>query len=173
MLGKGMAGACTVGILGLIWLPCEAEAARTPMGAPTRLVADHNKDGNGHHNATATSVRSPIRNRGYQHTTNRNAGGVTDAQNALCHNVRVCNVRQQVTMVGPERTAPPVPPASPAPPAAPDTTVAPQTGTAAPGGPLLYMGPYGLMFTGAGSGQAAGDAGGRTAWFECPADLFS
>ncbi|MCO6006736.1 hypothetical protein NE236_17260 [Actinoallomurus purpureus] len=160
------AGACAsvAGVLGLIWLPSDAEAARTPRGAWSRLVADHNHDGNGHHNATALSVRSPVRNRGYQHTTNRNAGGVNDAQNALCRNVRVCNVTQKVTVVSPERTTT----------SAADATAPPHT-PVAPSGPLVYMGPYGLMLAG---GDPAGPAScggtrGQSEWFECPANFLS
>jgi hypothetical protein len=162
------AGACALvgGVLGLIWLPSTAEAARIPRDARTRLVADHNNDGNGHHNATSLSVRSPVRNRGYQHTTNRNAGGVSDAQNALCHNVRVCNVTQKVTMVVPEKTAAPTAEGTP-------SGTAPQTRTS-PLGAMVYMGPYGLMLIGGGSAgpASAGDASGQPGSFDCPPNFF-
>lgn len=178
------------GVLGLIWLPSAAEAARTPVHTRARLVSDHNNDGNGHHNATSLSVRSPVRNRGYQHTTNRNAGGVSDAQNALCHNVRVCNVTQKVTMVVPEKTVTPpseatppaavaapektvTPPSEAMPPAAAAAPAAPQTRTS-PLGALVYMGPYGLMVMGGRSAGPAspGDTSGQTGPFDCPTDFF-
>ncbi|WP_345354563.1 hypothetical protein [Actinoallomurus liliacearum] len=178
------AGVCvlTVG-LGLTWLSSAAEAARIPVGRQMRLVTDHNSDGNGHHNATAMSVRSPIRNRGYQHTTNRNAGGVSDAQNGLCHNVRVCNLTQKVTIVSPERPAHPAEAAAPqTPPAQPQA--APSQNAPSPAGSFLYMGPYGLMLAGGGSsGPAApgeagrpvapGAAGGPAWWLNCAAGFFS
>ncbi|MEV5747766.1 hypothetical protein AB0L00_08095 [Actinoallomurus sp. NPDC052308] len=189
------AGVCalTVG-LGLTWLSSAAEAARIPVGPGRRPVADHNDDGNGHHNATAMSVRSPIRNRGYQHTTNRNAGGVSDAQNGLCHNVRVCNLTQKVTIMNPERPAPPAEAAAPqTAPARPQTApsqiapsparpqTAPSQVASSPAGSFLYMGPYGLMLAGGGSSGPAtsGEAGrpaapGGTAWWlDCAAGFFS
>ncbi|MEV5706809.1 hypothetical protein [Actinoallomurus sp. NPDC052274] len=168
----------TVG-LGLAWLSSAAEAARIPAGPRKRLVTDHNSDGNGHHNATAMSVRSPVRNRGYQHTTNRNAGGVSDAQNALCHNVRVCNLTQKVTVVNPEKPAPPTDAAASPQVAAPAQATTPQAAPPqagpAPARPLLYMGPYGLMLAGGGSGgpAASGEAGGRAWWLDCAAGFFS
>ncbi|MCO5972217.1 hypothetical protein [Actinoallomurus soli] len=161
-----------VGVAGLASLPSAAEAARIPAAAQERLVTDHNNDGNGHHNATAMSVRSPIRNRGYQHTTNRNAGGVSDAQNALCHRARVCNLTQRVTIVNPER---PAPPTAEAPAPAQLATVPGQT-TAASAGPLLSMGPYGLMLAGedsAGPSSSAEDAGDPMRWLGWPAGPFS
>jgi hypothetical protein len=165
------AGGCAVvaGVLSLIWLPSTAAAAPTSPDPRTRSVTDHNNDGNGHHNVSAASVRSPVRNRGYQHTTNRNPGGVSDAQNALCHNVRVCNVRQHVTFTGPR---PATPPAPPAPSPSPDTSPAPQP-PAAVRGPLLYLTPRGLMFIGGGgSAPATGGTPGQ-GWLDCPPDLLS
>ncbi|MFL6057149.1 MAG: hypothetical protein ACJ72W_30265 [Actinoallomurus sp.] len=165
------AGAYAVagGVLGLVWLPSAAEAARTPVDTRTRLVSDHNNDGNGHHNATSLSVRSPVRNRGYQHTTNRNAGGVSDAQNALCHNVRVCNVTQRVTMVVPEKTVAAGAPPSGAAEALPSGAV-PQTRTS-PLGSLVSMGPYGLIVMGGGSASPeVGSA--QPGPLDCPPNFF-
>jgi hypothetical protein len=106
-------------------------------------------------------VGSPIRNRGYQHTTNRNAGGVSDAQNALCRNVRVCRVTQNVTVVNPEGVASP-------PPSRTDAAAPPPAYAA----PALYMGPYGVMLTDQGPAGLR-DPGGRVGPFECPANFFS
>ncbi|MCO5986889.1 hypothetical protein NE235_12330 [Actinoallomurus spadix] len=176
---RAAAGALVGGVLGLVWLPSVAAAARIPANPQGRLVTDHNNGGNGHHNTTAMSVRSPIRNRGYQHTTNRNAGGVSDVQNALCHRARVCNLTQKVTIVNPERPAPTavsvVPPRpavvpDPATAARPRPAVVPAQAIAAPppsaAGPLLAMGPYGLLLTGGRSAGAdsAEDADGPARW---------
>lgn len=165
---RAAAGALVGGVLGLVWLPSVAAAARIPADPQGRLVTDHNNGGNGHHNTTAMSVRSPIHNRGYQHTTNRNAGGVSDVQNALCHRARVCNLTQKVTIVNPERPAPPAPTAVAT--AQPRPAVAPAQAIAAPppsaAGPLLAMGPYGLLLTGGRSAGAdsAEDADGPARW---------
>ncbi|MEV0399729.1 hypothetical protein [Actinoallomurus sp. NPDC050550] len=161
--------ALTAGVFALAWLPSAARAAEIPTAARARLPADHTHDGNGHHNSTALSVRSPIHNHGYQHTNNRNAGGVSDTQNAFCRNVRVCTVKQNVTVVAPERTAAP---AGSDPVATPETRTVPETRT--PPGRLLYMGPYGLMLMDGGSAgpAAAGDERGPAGSFECPANFF-
>jgi hypothetical protein len=52
--------------------------------------------GNGTHNRNIYSLKSPTNNHGYQHTTTSTAGGVTNIQNAMCKNVRVCKIIQQV-----------------------------------------------------------------------------
>ncbi|MCO5992785.1 hypothetical protein [Actinoallomurus rhizosphaericola] len=177
---KTAAWCLAAGVVGLASLPSAAEAARIPAGPQRRLVTDHNNDGNGHHNATAMSVRSPIRNRGYQHTTNRNAGGVSDAQNGLCRSVRVCNLTQKVTIVNPERPAPPLPPAPTVETAAPVRPAATPVQTAAvparSAGPLLYMGPYGLMLAGedsAVSSPSSEDADGPARWLRWWTGPFS
>ncbi|MGI8330297.1 hypothetical protein ACRYCC_10030 [Actinomadura scrupuli] len=53
--------------------------------------------GNGTHNRNIYSLKSPTNNHGYQHTSTSTAGGVTNIQNAMCKNVKVCNIVQQVT----------------------------------------------------------------------------
>ncbi len=68
----------------------------------------HHHYGNGHHNRNIVSTHSPTHNRGYQHTSNTNAGGTNPVQNALCRHVTVCHISQQVTMVLPSPPAAPV-----------------------------------------------------------------
>lgn len=83
---------------------------RPARARPAALVRDggsHHHDGNGHHNRNVISVRSPTHNRGYQHTSNGNAGGANPVQNALCRDVTSCVVSQKVIIVTPERPAPP------------------------------------------------------------------
>ncbi|MGH3374165.1 MAG: hypothetical protein ACRDP6_05460 [Actinoallomurus sp.] len=117
------------------------------------LISDggHHHDGNGRHNRTIVSVRSPTNNRGYQHTTNSNAGGTNPVQNALCRHVTVCNVTQKITMIMPERPAPEPVVIQ----ALPQTVIQQSRPRAAPPirSPFMYMGPSGFLF-------AAPDSGG-------------
>lgn len=144
----------------------------------TALVRDggsHHHDGNGHHNRNIISVRSPTHNRGYQHTSNGNAGGSNPVQNALCRNVTSCVISQKVNIETPERPAPPPtvvpieaipepqralrPPAAvpinaqaaPAAPAVPPAPVVRVVQVVRPParpvlrGPFMYLGPDGFM----------------------------
>ena len=152
--------------LGMTWSPARAEAAEMHRDAAPAPEADHSHSGNGRHNRNALSVRSPIRNHGYQHTNNRNAGGVNDVQSAMCRNVRVCNVTQKVTMIRPERAVPQAPRVEPPAqrPDAPLRRVDPpvrqadppvrQADPSAAASPVVYMGPYGIMLV-PGSNTAA------------------
>lgn len=139
----------TAVVLGMIWLPAYANAAQPAGNVATTLVTDHTNSGNGHHNRNTVSVRSPVHNRGYQHSSNSNAGGVNDVQNALCSHATVCNVTQKVTVITPERTTRQTlqrvepPPRKPDAPARPDAP-AQGAGTPASAGPFLSMGPYGI-----------------------------
>jgi hypothetical protein len=81
-------------------------ASRRPAAAARD--GNHHHDGNGHHNRNIISVRSPTNNRGYQHTSNGNAGGVNPVQNALCRHVTVCTINQKVNIIQPARPAEPV-----------------------------------------------------------------
>lgn len=118
------------------------------------LISDggHHHDGNGRHNRTIVSVRSPTNNRGYQHTTNSNAGGTNPVQNALCRQAAVCHVTQKITLIMPERPAPePVVVQA----LLPQTVVQQSRPRAEPTirSPFMYMGPSGFLF-------AAPDSGG-------------
>jgi hypothetical protein len=146
--------------------------ARAVQPEPPGPPSNHHHVGNGHHNRNILTVRSPTHNRGYQHTSNSNAGGLNNVQNALCRHSTVCTVTQKIIIVTPEKPAPPeepppidVPPADTPPPVdRPLPVSAPQdTGLVAPQlkpeprprpapppaeapvrGPFLYMGPYGF-----------------------------
>jgi hypothetical protein len=152
-----VASASTVFIWGTALLPANANAARIPHApSATNLVTDHSHDGNGRHNHNISSVRSPTHNRGYQHTSNSNAGGMTHVQNALCKNAKVCKISLKVIVVTPGK------PNRPAPEKVDDAVTpekvddfspqksdgpAPQTVDAPPLGmnSFLYLGPYGFM----------------------------
>jgi hypothetical protein len=118
-------------------------------GTPAAVVRDGNHhDGNGHHNRNIISVRSPTRNRGYQHTSNSNAGGTNPVQNALCRHVTVCTITQKVNIIQPERPAPPptiVPiQAIPEPQRGPAPPVR-RAVARPPRGPIIYLGSEGFM----------------------------
>lgn len=113
-----LAAACGTGLLAAGLTAPHAAAAPARPGRAAR--ADDNNAGNGHHNRSALSVRSPSYNHGYQHTRTGNAGGANSVQNALCRGASVCNVTQNVTIVRP----------APSEPEQPD--------------PFIYLGPYGL-----------------------------
>jgi hypothetical protein len=139
---------------------------------PAALVRDggsHHHDGNGHHNRNIISVHSPTHNRGYQHTSNGNAGGANPVQNALCRNVTSCVVSQKVNIVTPERPAPTVVPieAIPEPqralrppdrpPAVRPATLPATLQAARPTrGPFMYLGPEGFMMMAADSSAPTG-----------------
>jgi hypothetical protein len=119
------------------------------------LISDggHHHDGNGRHNRTIVSERSPTKNHGYQHTTNSNAGGTNPVQNALCRHVTVCHVSQKIIMIQPERPAPPAP--EPVVVQALSQPVVPRSEPSAVTqfrGPFMYMGPSGFLFFAPGSG---------------------
>jgi hypothetical protein len=146
-----------------VLFPANANARTKTTRIPHRHAAagrtsDHH-DGNGRHNHSTFSNRSPTHNRGYQHTNNSNAGGLNNVQNALCRRSAVCHVTQQVVIVRPGNPNPsapeeagtvtsqnisPGPAAEPAPQEA-GAPAAPQEAPAAPAPPLLYLGPYGIM----------------------------
>jgi hypothetical protein len=152
------------------------------LDAPATAVADGDHHGNGHHNRNLISVHSPTLNRGYQHTSNGNAGGLNPVQNGLCRHVTVCTIVQKVNVVRPEPPKAPVAaepePVAPAehvaPPApTPAVEVLPQAGTqsrpapapvlvprARPRGPFLYLGAEGFMMMVPGAGGGFGTSGG-------------
>jgi hypothetical protein len=151
-----VASASTAFIVGIAPIPANANAARIPH-APSEagLVTDHSHNGNGRRNHNIFSVRSPTHNRGYQHTSNSNAGGMTHVQNALCKNAKVCKISQKVIVVTPGKPNRPTPEKvdaftpekvegfSPqkADGLAPPTVNAPPLGVNS----FLYLGPYGFM----------------------------
>ncbi|MDN3351496.1 hypothetical protein [Actinomadura sp. DC4] len=135
---------------------------------PTIVRDGNHHDGNGHHNRNIISVHSPTHNRGYQHTSNSNAGGSNPVQNALCRHVTVCNVTQTVHIARPERPQPPA--ETPPEPPPPTVEVLPEPQREAPPplepprqrlprGPFLYMGPEGLLM-GSGAGTPTLSLGG-------------
>jgi hypothetical protein len=87
------ASASTAFIWGSVPLPASAD----PEPAQTDAT-DHGHYGNGTHNGNIFSTRSPTHNQGYQHTSTSTAGGATSIQNAMCRNVKVCNIIQKVTL---------------------------------------------------------------------------
>lgn len=54
--------------------------------------------GNGSHNRSTNSIKSPTYNHGYQHTSNSNAGGTNSVLNALCQRVSNCKLVQNFTI---------------------------------------------------------------------------
>jgi hypothetical protein len=158
-------------------------APRPAISAPAAVVRDGGRHGNGHHNRNIISAHSPTRNRGYQHTNNSNAGGTNPVQNALCRHVTVCTISQKVSIVRPERPAPPptiVPiQAIPEPQRAfgrperePESERPPVRRPIAwpPHGPFMYLGPEGFLLMAPDSGAPAlfGSSIGRA----FPAGLF-
>lgn len=101
-------GAVLVGaVLGCL----AALAASSPVSADGRCArryAGHVKPsgddpgeintGNGKHNRSIADVRSPVLQRGNQHTSTENLSGVTNVQSALCRYVRVCHITLQVVL---------------------------------------------------------------------------
>ena len=128
--------------------------------APPTVVRDGNHhDGNGHHNRNIISVHSPTTNRGYQHTSNSNAGGTNPVQNALCRHVTVCTITQKVHFVQPVRPAPPptIVPIQAIP--EPQRALAPRApaprAPVRPRGPFVYFGPEGFLLMAPGSSGPA------------------
>ena len=153
--------------------------------APPTVVRDGNHhDGNGHHNRNIISVRSPTTNRGYQHTSNSNAGGSNPVQNALCRHVTVCTITQKVNIVRPERPERPEPPEPPAPPPTivpiqaipePQRAMAPRplvrrVVVRAPRAPFMYFGSEGFLLMAPGSGTPTAFGSSMDQVF--PAGLF-
>ncbi len=136
-------------VIGGRLLACVSAAVSVacPLGASA--WADHH--GNGRHNRTTVSYRSPTHNRGYQHTSNSNAGGVSNVQNALCRGAYVCHVTQNITIVRPEKPEPPAePPPEPLPEPLAEPAPAPEVVQQAPAGPFVHIGPYGIELGGGG-----------------------
>ncbi|GLY91773.1 hypothetical protein [Actinoallomurus iriomotensis] len=167
---------------------------RTPpsKAAPAIVRRDGDHHGNGHHNRNVLSSGSPTHNRGYQHTSNGNAGGTNPVQNALCRHVTSCTISQKVNIIQPERPAPA--PASPAVEVLPQTivpqtaapqtaapqtvprTIVPQTRTAPrprprPRTPFMYMGPEGFVLMASDGGTGFGTSAGTGA-FPLPFGFF-
>jgi hypothetical protein len=166
------ASASAVFMWGIALLPANADAARIPHApSATNLATDHSHNGNGRRNHNISSVRSPTHNRGYQHTSNSNAGGMTHVQNALCKNAKVCKISLKVIVVTPgkpSRTAPekaealtPEEVEAATPEKVDDFSpqksdgLAPQTANAPPPDTrtFLYLGPYGFMLMAPASGE--------------------
>ncbi|MEU9891627.1 hypothetical protein [Sphaerisporangium sp. NPDC051011] len=61
------------------------------------------KIGNGSRNNSIVSVKSPTSNKGIQHTQADSVNGSTAVLNALCRQVKVCNITLKVIMVAPEK----------------------------------------------------------------------
>ncbi|MBP2706670.1 hypothetical protein JOL79_22940 [Microbispora sp. RL4-1S] len=141
-----MAGGWSPAVLCLIGVSASAMllagAAPAPAGASTersrperaaaRLRTDppvgeeNSTTGNGRRNHNVLSLRSPTRNRGYQHTSTNTAEGATSIQNALCRGSRVCNITQNVVIVAPTPQPAATPPqATPSPTAAPPQAAPP------------------------------------------------
>jgi hypothetical protein len=140
-----------------------ADATRTPparaVRAPSVIRQDGgNSHGNGHHNRNLITVRSPTHNRGYQHTSTGNAGGMNPVQNSLCRHVTVCTVNQKVIVVQPAR---PEPAPAPNPPIAVlhETAIPQSHPVSRPRAPFLYLGPDGFMMMGAGAEPGFGGRG--------------
>jgi hypothetical protein len=55
-----------------------------PVHARAALVSDGDGVGNGRHNRNSVTVHSPQFNRGIQHVTNTNVGGVNNTQVSFC-----------------------------------------------------------------------------------------
>jgi hypothetical protein len=135
------------------------------LAAPTVVRDGDHHDGNGHHNRNIISVHSPTTNRGYQHTSNSNAGGTNPVQNALCRHVTVCTITQKVNITTPERPAPPptIVPIQAIP--EPQRAFAPRPLAGrpvarVPRGPFMYFGSEGflLMVPGSGTPTAFGSS---------------
>lgn len=108
---------------------------------PTIVGRGGDQHGNGRHNRNVVSALSPVHNRGYQHTSNGNAGGTSSAQNGLCRHVTVCDVSQEVSVniTQPERPAPPTGPPAPAAPPASPAAAPPASPAAAPNPPIEVL----------------------------------
>jgi hypothetical protein len=154
------------------------KAARRPAAARD---GNHHHDGNGRHNRNIISVRSPTHNRGYQHTSNGNAGGMNPVQNALCRQVTVCKINQKVTIVQPAAPAAPVPatPVQALPePVVPQRMVEPAIRPAErPAerpvrGPFLYLGPQGFVLMAPGSTAPAVFGSSTGPGFHLPMGFF-
>lgn len=94
------ASASAAFIWGSVPLPASADPE------PTQNDATHHVHyGNGTHNNNIFDTKSPTHTRGYQNTDVSSAGGATSIQNAMCRNVKVCNIVQKVTLPGKPETA--------------------------------------------------------------------
>jgi hypothetical protein len=81
-----------------VFLSCSSAHAASADPEPIDMNStEQGHYGNGAHNRNIYSLKSPTNNHGNQHTTTSTAGGVTNIQNAMCKNVKVCNIVQQVT----------------------------------------------------------------------------
>src|SRR5258708_9041605 len=87
------ASASTAFIWGSVPLPVSADPEPTQND-----TIDHVHSGNGTHNNNIFSTKSPTHTQGYQNTDASTAGGATSIQNAMCKNVKVCNIVQKVTL---------------------------------------------------------------------------
>jgi hypothetical protein len=94
------ASASTAFIWGSVPLPVSADPKPTQNDA-----TDHVHYGNGTHNNNIFSAKSPTHTHGYQNTDASTAGGATSIQNAMCRNVKVCNIIQKVTLPRKAKTA--------------------------------------------------------------------
>ncbi len=133
------------------YVACAGAILAGAVLGPAAYASDHH-NGNGHHNRNTISYRSPTHNRGYQHTSNSNAGGMNPVQNALCRHSYICHVTQNITIVRPEKPEPPAAepvvdePVAPEPAAPPVEIV--ERAPAPAANPLLYFGPNGIMLGG-------------------------
>lgn len=87
-----------------IWGSAPLPASADP-GPTQNDTAEHVHYGNGTHNDNIISTGSPTHTQGYQNTDASTAGGATSIQNAMCRNVKVCNIVQKVTLPRKPETA--------------------------------------------------------------------
>lgn len=122
------ASVSTAFIAGIAPLPAYAKAERSPADRSSGRDGgggDENNTGNGSRNKNISAVRSPTKNRGFQHTSTSDIGGATSVQNALCRDAKVCTITQNVTVVLPAE-------AGKGDPRPADTDAMRQSGTSAP-----------------------------------------
>jgi hypothetical protein len=92
---------CVVVATVVLPVTTDAEAAYRPR---PRVSIDRHPVGNGRGNRNTVSDRSPTFNRGNQQTSNSNAGGLTNVQNALCKQAP-CVINQKVNVIPLDVTA--------------------------------------------------------------------
>ncbi|MGH3374164.1 MAG: hypothetical protein ACRDP6_05455 [Actinoallomurus sp.] len=71
-----------------------------PVRVRAALVSDGDGIGNGRHNRNSVNVHSPEYNRGIQHITNTNVGGMNNTQASFCKwRFRHCRISQRQAFV--------------------------------------------------------------------------
>ncbi|GII57893.1 hypothetical protein Pth03_62820 [Planotetraspora thailandica] len=105
-----LVGASASAALVAIVAPISAGAA-TPK--PPRTTAAGSDTGGDPTGADGPTVATE--NHGYQHTSSSSTDGTTAVQNALCRNTKVCNIKQKVIVMTPEKTIEVTPSSTPTP----------------------------------------------------------